>query len=189
MALFYVDAVRKTQPHGPYLFFGYSLGGLVALEMARILSSRGEATSLLVMIDSYPHITTLPLGQQLQLLEIRARTRILTALRGQGIHRGGTTMDRAQAAAFAPALEHVTDCAYAALQRYRPAFYPGNVKFVRARQLSNFPKDPFATWSHVIPNLEVETVPGDHLGMLTTRFRTLGAVLTKYLLRPDSPGN
>ncbi len=33
MAQFHIDAIREIQPNGPYLLVGYSLGGLVVLEM------------------------------------------------------------------------------------------------------------------------------------------------------------
>src|SRR5208282_5966130 len=41
MADFSIDGVRELQPHGPYVLIGYSLGGLVALEMAQRLSAAG----------------------------------------------------------------------------------------------------------------------------------------------------
>ncbi|MFC6015640.1 amino acid adenylation domain-containing protein [Plantactinospora solaniradicis] len=39
MARTYLDEVRRIQPSGPYLFAGWSMGGYVALEMARQLGS------------------------------------------------------------------------------------------------------------------------------------------------------
>jgi hypothetical protein len=33
----------------------------------------------------------------------------------------------------------------------------------------------------LIPELEVETVPGDHLGMLTRHYEELGGALSRYL--------
>jgi acetoacetyl-CoA synthetase len=181
MAAFYLQAVREVQPSGPYFLVGYSLGGLVALEMARQLLANREETALLGLLDSYPHISSLSRGEQVRLLGLRAKSRISMVMRGQPVRRNGSAMDRAQAAAFAPAMEHVTDCAYAALRRYRPRFYPGEVKFVRAEILSNFPEDPLAVWSRLIGGLRVETVPGDHLSMLTVHHQTLGTVLTRYL--------
>jgi thioesterase domain-containing protein/acyl carrier protein len=188
MAAFYLRAIREVQPHGPYSFFGYSLGGLVAIEMARTLANSGEKTELLVMLDSYPHVSSLSPRLQVRLLTVRARSRVLTVVRGQAIRHGGSAMDRAQVASFAPALDRVTDRAYAALRRYRPVFFPGRVKFVRAQILSNFPEDPVAVWSHIIGELHVETVPGDHLSMLTTHYRTLGVVLTRYLIEAGPAG-
>jgi thioesterase domain-containing protein/acyl carrier protein len=181
MAAGYLQAIRSVQPHGPYSFVGYSLGGLVSLEMARTLLEQGERTSLLVMLDSYPHISSLTAAQQVRLLGIRARTRVSTVVHGQEVRRGGRAMDRTQIAAFAPAMETVKDCAYAALRRYRPEFYSGTVKFVRADVLSNFPEDPAVVWSHILPDLAIETAPGDHLGMLTTHYQALGPMLTRYI--------
>jgi len=54
MAALYIGEVRKVQRAGPYLLGGWSLGGLLAYEMARQLASQGETTELLAMIDAYP---------------------------------------------------------------------------------------------------------------------------------------
>ena len=51
MAADYAAALRNTQPKGPYLLGGWSFGGLVIFEMARILEQKGEKVSLLIMID------------------------------------------------------------------------------------------------------------------------------------------
>ncbi|MES1240102.1 MAG: amino acid adenylation domain-containing protein [Acidobacteriota bacterium] len=51
MAACYLPAIRSIQPRGPYLLGGYSLGGLVAYEMACRLEREGEAVSLLALID------------------------------------------------------------------------------------------------------------------------------------------
>jgi acyl-CoA synthetase (AMP-forming)/AMP-acid ligase II/thioesterase domain-containing protein/acyl carrier protein len=50
----YVAAVRKRQPHGPYALAGYSLGGPIAVEMARTLESQGEQVAFLGCIDGPP---------------------------------------------------------------------------------------------------------------------------------------
>ncbi|MEW5631253.1 amino acid adenylation domain-containing protein [Streptomyces hydrogenans] len=48
----YVDAIRAVQPHGPYHLGGWSLGGLVAAEMAGLLTAAGEEAALVVMLDT-----------------------------------------------------------------------------------------------------------------------------------------
>jgi thioesterase domain-containing protein len=53
MAAAYLRDVREQQPRGPYLIGGYSMGGVVAFEMARQLEAAGEETGLLVLIDSF----------------------------------------------------------------------------------------------------------------------------------------
>ncbi|MEV5539914.1 SDR family NAD(P)-dependent oxidoreductase [Saccharopolyspora shandongensis] len=52
MAARFLDVVRRTQQHGPYLLGGWSMGGDLAQEMARRLRALGERTELLVMLDS-----------------------------------------------------------------------------------------------------------------------------------------
>jgi len=55
MAADYLNLVTEIQPSGPYFLGGYSAGGLVAFEMARLLQDRGESVELLVLFDSYLH--------------------------------------------------------------------------------------------------------------------------------------
>jgi acetoacetyl-CoA synthetase len=55
MAQFHVRSIRGIQPSGPYLLAGFSFGGLVAFEMAKILSREGETVAFLGLLDSFPH--------------------------------------------------------------------------------------------------------------------------------------
>jgi acyl-coenzyme A synthetase/AMP-(fatty) acid ligase/thioesterase domain-containing protein len=50
----YLREVRRVQPAGPYHLAGHSFGGLVALEMAKILRDRGESVPTLIFLDSFP---------------------------------------------------------------------------------------------------------------------------------------
>jgi amino acid adenylation domain-containing protein len=52
MASYYLEALRNAQPEGPYLIGGWSLGGIIAFEMARQLSMQGREVALLALIDS-----------------------------------------------------------------------------------------------------------------------------------------
>ena len=54
IAALYVDEIRAVQPEGPYRLAGWSLGGMIAYEIARQLRSEGSAVNLLALIDSYP---------------------------------------------------------------------------------------------------------------------------------------
>jgi len=53
MAAAYLRDLREEQPCGPYLIGGYSMGGVVAYEIARQLEETGERAGLLVLIDSF----------------------------------------------------------------------------------------------------------------------------------------
>ncbi|MCP4661078.1 MAG: hypothetical protein GY856_37220 [bacterium] len=48
----YVEAVRAVQPEGPYRLGGWSMGGVVAYEMARRLVEEDRRVDRLVLIDS-----------------------------------------------------------------------------------------------------------------------------------------
>jgi amino acid adenylation domain-containing protein len=53
MASLYLDAVQMIQPHGPYYLGAYSLGGVIAFEMAQQLVRKGEKINLLIMLDTF----------------------------------------------------------------------------------------------------------------------------------------
>lgn len=52
----YVDAIRMRQPHGPYAVAGYSYGGAVAFEIAKVLESQGERVAFTGSFNLPPHI-------------------------------------------------------------------------------------------------------------------------------------
>ncbi len=54
MAAAYLEEVLRVQPRGPYRIGGWSLGGLIAFEMARQLRERGEEVALLAILDGAP---------------------------------------------------------------------------------------------------------------------------------------
>ena len=54
MATLYNREIRSVQPVGPYLLSGWSMGGLVAWEMAQQLMKEGETMGLLALMDTTP---------------------------------------------------------------------------------------------------------------------------------------
>jgi thioesterase domain-containing protein/acyl carrier protein len=48
----YLADVRRVQPEGPYHLGGWSMGGVVAFEMAQQLQARGERVAALTLIDA-----------------------------------------------------------------------------------------------------------------------------------------
>ena len=53
MAAYYIKEIQTVQPQGPYLIAGWSMGGIVALEMAQQLLEQGEHISFLGLLDTY----------------------------------------------------------------------------------------------------------------------------------------
>nr|WP_279635659.1 non-ribosomal peptide synthetase [Corallococcus carmarthensis] len=78
MADLYIEAIRTVQPHGPYQLGGWSLGGLVAYEMAQRLREAGEAVDLLALIDTHVPGLTKP-SQDASRFDAETRARLAFA--------------------------------------------------------------------------------------------------------------
>ncbi|ACU62720.1 SDR family NAD(P)-dependent oxidoreductase [Chitinophaga pinensis] len=52
MAAYYIHIIRSVQATGPYDLGGYSLGGVIAYEVARQLQEMGQQVNTIVMLDS-----------------------------------------------------------------------------------------------------------------------------------------
>jgi acetoacetyl-CoA synthetase len=198
MAAFYLDALNQLQPHGPYILIGYSFGGLVALEMAQRLTGK---VALLVLVDTYPHPRYFPLKQRLWLFAKRTQGRIsnlrkmpirsafsyLTRALRHRLHIAGThhhhpaLPEEMSRLSFDQTISRVKESDFLAMERYRPRFYRGKIKFIRPETNSYLPNDPTALWKEMASGLTVETVAGDHLSMVGTHFESLAFVLTRYV--------
>ena len=195
MAQYYLDAVEAVQPDGPYLLAGYSLGGLVTLEMAQRLTAKGKRVALLVLLDAYPHVLQLSRWQRAQLMWQKARREIaellklplrskLYVLAHPSERKALLPPDPYQVLAEAPlspAMQQMRDRAYLALRRYQPPHYPGKIRFVKAGVITCFPANPGAIWSRYADELELTTLPADHLGIMTTHALQTAAVLSQYI--------
>jgi acetoacetyl-CoA synthetase len=200
MAAYYLDALNQLQPQSSCALIGYSFGGLVAFEMARRLSEAGKNVPLLVLVDTYPHPRYLPTGQRLRLFSKRVRGHIQSMARmpirratsylTDGVerrlhiaeaHRLRTLSPETSRLSFARTTARNRDSDFEAIRHYRPQFYRGKIKFVRPESNSYLPTDPTTIWKNLATELEVETVPGDHLGMIGIHFDSLAAVLSRYV--------
>ena len=200
MAQYHLDAIKKVQPQGPYALVGYSLGGLVSMEIAHRLLTAGDQVALLAMLDAYPFRKYLSLSQRLRLSTRLALKRVSAAigisattsdsysaspakLRAQmsAGRRASKLSQSSAAAAMTPAMLRAAEIAKEALRRYRPRFYSGTIKFVKAETVTDFPADPVTIWSTLTKRFEIETVPGDHLGMIATYPEVLAGVISRYL--------
>lgn len=53
MAAQYITAIQSIQPQGPYLLGGWSLGGMIAFEIAQQLQRQGQQIAILALFDSH----------------------------------------------------------------------------------------------------------------------------------------
>ena len=58
MAAHYIAAIQEIQPNGPYLLGGWSMGGVVAFEIAYQMQQQGQEVALLALIDSLAPVHT-----------------------------------------------------------------------------------------------------------------------------------
>jgi thioesterase domain-containing protein/acyl carrier protein len=167
MAAFYIKEIRALQPEGPYNIGGYSLGGLIAFEMARQLQADGQEVGVLALLDTYPGkpkstklllstLLTLPRQEQLAYVAQRAKR----------IRRG---IKRRFEALFLPRpLKEVRRVFAIAEDKYKPQVYFGSATWFRAtekglRGVDN-PTDDWSKW--VTGGVEVHEISGDHGSIL-----------------------
>ncbi|MGE5831235.1 MAG: alpha/beta fold hydrolase, partial [Micromonosporaceae bacterium] len=174
MAARYLEDVRARQPSGPYLLGGWSMGGLVAYEMAQQLVSAGDRVGLLVLIETPTPdlIEDLPddAAALAQLLD-GVLTVDLAELRAMPAeHRFGHVFAEAQRAHVVPPgldadraqrLFQVYTTHVDAARRYRPRPYGDRACVLRAAEGRLGPGD--GGWRGLLTgSWELIEVPGNH---------------------------
>jgi thioesterase domain-containing protein/acyl carrier protein len=59
MAATYIKNMKDVQPNGPYQLGGWSLGAIIAYEMAQQLTASGDKVQSLILLDGRPNFTPL----------------------------------------------------------------------------------------------------------------------------------
>jgi len=179
MADCYVDAILSVQPRGPYVLAGMCFGGLVAMEVARRLMARGEPIGLLAFLDTYPHPRFWPLRFRFDYLVLRRIREAWAALRaskreeiisylasriavllrkGMGTATGSRSFVKAPDS-LPPAVKAVFGGGIAALETYRPHYYPGTVSYLMCGYHTYLPDGPASAWRRLVGRLEVHCGP------------------------------
>ena len=197
MAALYVEEIRRRQPQGPWAIGGYSFGGVVALEMARLLGPDNVAQ--LVMIDAYAHPNTWPLKTR---VTVKAR-KLLSRLRHQSFREIASALakklfgPKTDRAAYVNSwlgavdpnlplpLRQARIAGDAALIAYTPRPYAGRATFIRAAKTGTvFPADARNVWRKLIGRLELQSTPGDHRSILGAHAGELAARVSQCLTTP-----
>jgi amino acid adenylation domain-containing protein len=186
IAAYYLQEMRKIQPHGPYLLGGYSFGGLAAYEIARHLRAAGEEVALLMLFetDNPDQATRVRSWTQVVRQAVRrgiTANRILEFLAGRARGKLGNrltkwnetlhrlTSDRAAKRGENPATElvdlHVQMVHQRAFFAYRPQPYPGKIALFRTfDQDSAYEVAEDLGWGALAQGgVEIHYVPGTHL--------------------------
>jgi thioesterase domain-containing protein len=174
MAARYLQDVRTRQATGPYLLGGWSMGGLIAYEMAQQLAAAGETVGLVVMIDTpTPDLAgelpdqaatlarlldgVVPVDlTQLRAMPARERLQfVLAEAERAHVIPPGMDPDRAQHL-FEVFAAHLT-----AVGRYRPSPFSGPVRLLRA--VHSGISVPDYGWGQLLSGQwEIIEVPGNH---------------------------
>ena len=187
----YARIIRERDPHGPWAVGGWSFGGVVGHEVARLLAEHGTVSAL-ILIDS-----VLPLPDPKQDPRKLVRTRFegfaayvedaygsplilpydeLAELDDAGQIGKVIEILRATVDLPAAALEHQRD-SYLDLrsgERHTPAGYAGRTLLYRAtepaphtvRDARYEREDEALGWDELCPDLAVSPLPGHHLCLL-----------------------
>ncbi|HTJ70547.1 MAG TPA: beta-ketoacyl synthase N-terminal-like domain-containing protein [Actinospica sp.] len=183
--------IRERQPEGPWAVGGWSFGGAVGQEVARLLSEHGTVSSL-VLID-----TVLPLpdpGQDTRKMLVKRYREFAAYIEeayGSPLNlpyeQMETQDDAGQIATVIEALRNTADLPEAALEHQRDSFldlrsgerhtprpYAGRTFLYRASEIAPHTvrdaryerTDPTLGWDEFCPDLTVRPLPGHHLCLL-----------------------
>jgi thioesterase domain-containing protein len=166
--------MSAVQPHGPYFLTGYSFGGLVAIEVARLLKNSAQEVGLLALIDTiydyryWPKMQFIMSQARRSCWHVRRiRTLPLREATNEFNHRLRRLRLRFQyqrerlTPSTATSTDSVHDRCLAAMKCYIPAYYPGKIVVFRAED-EDFACDPARLWQKFADAIDSQTIPGCH---------------------------
>mgnify|MGYP002401574494 CR=1 FL=1 len=180
MARAYLAEIRDAIPDGPYLFGGYSAGGIVAYEMARILTLAGERVALLALIDTmHPRAPVRRTGVGVRLDRLRREGMAYVIEAWERRRRDWTIREdlrkverhiaRGETIPFALRNAHLVRNFRRIAGAYEPKPWPGRATLFRAETIGYLYRDAGPTYGwdrEVLGGVEVVAMPGDHHTLL-----------------------
>jgi thioesterase domain-containing protein/acyl carrier protein len=170
----YLAAVKTRQPEGPYFLCGYSFGGLVAFELARRLSDRGDDVAFVGLV------ATLPPGHRF--LRLWAWAAHLYRRVAQGIVALKHGRFGEFAAGVQADLRAVALSALSASAAYRPGTYSGELTIFEPGSRDLGLPSSAILWSRHAHALRRHSLQGRHDDMLVgTNAEAAAHLLTRCL--------
>jgi thioesterase domain-containing protein len=179
-AAFYVKEMRAVQPKGPYMFLGYSFGGILAVEIAQRLEEVGERVDFIGMLDTLkPDVVKAVRNENVHSWLDRRIEQFLRNFRPLHFHeqvafmyrkftmwlrRGSYTALISLGVRSAPAwLKEPMDLSVVAQRFYRLRKWSGRVVLFRADEqfLEGLPQD-LGLNEMIEPGIEIVKVSGNH---------------------------
>ncbi|HZE87943.1 MAG TPA: thioesterase domain-containing protein, partial [Verrucomicrobiae bacterium] len=181
LAAYFVEEVRKVQPHGPYFLGGTSYGGMVAFEIASQLVRRGDRVGFVGLIDAYApgHPRLRPdapfryrayhlLGTPITRGPEETTRHIGEALREVWRDRWHCLVHSLTRRPLPRPLRYfrIRQAAFRATRRYGPKPYAGRLTLFRAEVQPSadlYRPDPHLGWGDAaLEGVEVREIPGRH---------------------------
>jgi acetoacetyl-CoA synthetase len=156
-------AVLEATPREPLRLAGFSFGGLVSFEMARLASAGGHEVQFVGLLDAFP-----PLGS-LSPLQRRARwaagllESVVPGLSDRTLRQ--VLRDRLRPEQR-PTDRRLLERSGEVYDQHRWGRYDGSVTYFRARRRIPLIGRLLGSWRHVAPHLTVLSVPGNHHDVL-----------------------
>jgi thioesterase domain-containing protein/NRPS condensation-like uncharacterized protein len=162
VATHFLQEMLSIQPFGPYLLAGQCEGGILVLEIARQLQSRGRDVAALFQFDTpVSGYLGVPSWRQ-RLVETIRRRQFLLKVSKFSV----ALIKRQLPAGKAPVTEqHLWSVIWKAIRQYKSDTMVGSpITLFRATELPLVRNDVADGW-HQIGNVEIIDVPGDHASL------------------------
>jgi thioesterase domain-containing protein/acyl carrier protein len=194
----FVTELRAFRPHGPYLLGGDCVGGIIALEMARMLISQGEKVALLAMFDSERPTLVRDFAADLRIAYRRSKRicqkigLLLTwgnPLKKQLVHdifrrKGIPLQSQNRAETFDERIYRLRVDYRRMIYCYRVRKYPGKITMIVNE--TQYRVDKTMGWTGIPAAFEVHVTPGDHWTRYVKYGREIAAVVTECIARAKS---
>ncbi|MGK7877798.1 MAG: amino acid adenylation domain-containing protein, partial [Xenococcaceae cyanobacterium] len=186
MASHYIEAIQQIQPIGPLHLIGWSMGGVIAYEMAQQLQAKNEPVALLTLIDSYAPTVIRKPSEIDEAMIVNQLAQDWGGLYGQELDIFLETLRKLdpseqvkhlfeqakQQAIFPPEIEieqmlsfwEIFQANLLANYHYKPQLYPGSIILFNASETpSEVIEEPTHGWgSLVLDDIQTHTINGDH---------------------------
>lgn len=178
----YLRSITTFQTHGPYYLAGESFGGIIALEVARLLREQGEEVHLVAMLDSMAPGFWQSLSPARKLIR-----HLKKVLRERRAYLNRSLLRKIKNNIFksrvGPAADQRANARALASSTYHPETFSEPVVLFKAKERTEFePESADLGWGRFLSRLTVHEVSGDHLGMLQEgTVQDLAAKLRPYL--------
>ena len=196
-----VTQIQSVWPQGPCYLIGWSFGGVVAYEIASQLEASGRKVELVLLLDStcpgsalrkrsLSEVATL-FRRHFSAINAKERISFLKKLTINKLKFLKMGIEENMLAGSSALQKPLIDAGFKALAQYRPKKYEGKVVLFQIEGWEfysgfRYAPDPSFGWQHVVQDLQVIRVPGDHISMLNEPAVSEVAKRVKHCLRPIS---